>query len=58
MSSDSSLITFKAISNFTECLDEVFGKKQRSLKLYAHLLNKTRLSHTKPIKKHINWKFH
>ena len=53
MTSDSSLITFKAISNFTECLDEVFGKTQRSLKLYSHLLQKTTLSHVKPIQKHI-----
>ena len=50
---DSSLIIFKAIANFTNCLDEVFGEDQRSLKLYAHLINKTTIAHEKPILKHI-----
>jgi hypothetical protein len=50
---DASLITFKAIANFTNCLDEVFGEEQRSLKLYAHLINKTTIAHEKPILKHI-----
>lgn len=50
---DSSLIIFKAIANFTNCLDEVFGEEQRSLKLYAHLINKTTIAHEKPILKHI-----
>jgi hypothetical protein len=53
MSTDTSLITFKAISNFTNSLAEIFSNKQRSLKLYAHLINKTTLSHNKPIIKHI-----
>ena len=53
MTSDISLIKFKAISNFTECLSEVFGKDQRPLRLYSHLLKKTKLSHVKPIEKHI-----
>jgi hypothetical protein len=53
MLSDSALLTFKAISNFINCLNEVFGKDHRSLKLYAHLLNKTTLSNEKPIVKHI-----
>lgn len=53
MSSDNSLITFKAISNFTTCLGEVFGQDHRALKLYAHLINKTTISHEKPIQKHI-----
>ena len=47
------LIQFKAISNFTTCLGEVFGKKQKSLKLYAHLISRTTLAHEKPIAKHI-----
>tara|TARA_A100001011_G_C14320875_1_gene850559 strand:- start:1666 stop:2631 length:966 start_codon:yes stop_codon:yes gene_type:complete len=50
---DTSLITFRAISNFTLCLNEVFGKDNRSLKLYAHLISKTTIAHEKPILKHI-----
>lgn len=50
---DTSLVTFKAISNFTTSLAEVFPK-QRSLKLYAHLIGKTTLAHDKAIKKHID----
>jgi hypothetical protein len=50
---DTSLITFKTISNFTNDLGEVFSEKHRPLKLYAHLINKTTLSHEKPIEKHI-----
>ncbi len=50
---DTSLVTFKAISNFATSLEEVFGKDQRSLKLYVHLINKTTLSHEKAINKHI-----
>ena len=50
---DTSLITFKAISNFTNCLEEVFGTDHRFLKLYAHLINKTQIAHEKPILKHI-----
>lgn len=50
---DTSLITFKAISTFVNELAESFGDEHRPLKLYAHLLNKTTLSHTKAIKKHI-----
>lgn len=51
---DNSLITFKAISNFTSCLNEVFGSNNRALKLYAHLISKTTLAHDVPIQKHIN----
>ena len=50
---DTSLITFKAISNFTNCLEEVFGSDHRFLKLYTHLINKTQIAHEKPILKHI-----
>lgn len=53
MSTDTSLITFKAISNFINDLGEVFSDKHRPLKLYAHLLNKTTIAHDKPIQKHI-----
>lgn len=52
MSADTSLITFKAIADFTTCLGEVFT--QRSLKLYVHLITKTTLAHHEPIQKHIN----
>ena len=50
---DSSLITFKAISNFVLALGSEFGKRQRSLALYCRLIGKTTLSHEKPIFKHI-----
>lgn len=53
MTTDTSLITFKAICNFTNDLSEVFGENHRPLKLYAHLINKTTLSHEQAIKKHI-----
>jgi len=53
MSTDTSLITFKAISNFTNDLGEVFSEKHRPLKLYTHLINKTTIAHDKPIEKHI-----
>jgi hypothetical protein len=53
-SSDTSLLTFKAISNFVNELNELFGDKQRSLKLYARLINKTTIAHDKPISKHIS----
>ena len=53
MTSDNSLICFKAISNFTTELGNLFSTKQRSLKLYCRLINKTTLSHDKPIQKHI-----
>lgn len=54
MNSDTSLITFKAISNFTKDLGEMFSSNQHSLKLYCHLINKTTLTHDKAIKKHID----
>ena len=50
---DHNLITFNAISNFTKELNDNFGSKQRSLKLYCRLINKTTISHEKPIEKHI-----
>jgi hypothetical protein len=52
--SDTSLITFKAIANFTKDLGEVFASHQHSLRLYCHLINKTTISHEKAIKKHID----
>lgn len=53
MSTDNSLITFKAIANFTNDLASVFGETHRPLKLYAHLITKTTIAHDKPILKHI-----
>ena len=53
-STDNSLICFKAISNFTSELGELFSKQQRSLKLYSRLINKTTLVHDNSIKKHID----
>ena len=49
------LIAFKAISEFTKELGEIFTSKDKnhSLKLYEHLLNKTTLTHDKAIKKQI-----
>lgn len=51
---DTSLITFKAISNFITELSDVYGKKHKPLKLYHRLISKTTLSHDKAIKKHID----
>jgi len=53
MATDNSLIAFKAIANFTTCLDEVFGQTNKPLKLYAHLISKTTIAHDIPIQKHI-----
>jgi hypothetical protein len=53
MSTDNSLIIFKAISNFTNDLGDVFASKHRPLKLYAHLVSHTTLANEKPIQKHI-----
>ena len=54
MKTDTSLVCFKAISNFTTELEELFSKQQRSLKLYGRLINKTTIVHDKSIKKHID----
>ena len=53
MLSDSNLITFKAIINFVNDLNSLFGDRQHSLKLYHHLITKTTFAHDKPILKHI-----
>lgn len=52
--SDTSLITFKAISNFINELGDIFDDKQRTLKLYHHLISKTTLSHDRAIQNHIS----
>jgi hypothetical protein len=55
MSTDYNLIAFKAITTFSNELNENFGsnKQNHSLKLYDRLISKTALSHDKAIKKHI-----
>lgn len=51
---DTSLITFKAISNFVSELASEFGKKHKPLRLYQRLVSQTTLSHDKAIMKHID----
>lgn len=51
--SQSNLIVFQAISNFTKCLAEIYGSEQKSLALYERLINHTTLSHADAIEKHI-----
>lgn len=51
---DYNLLTYKAISSFTNDLSEIFGNENHELKLYQRLLNKTTLSHEKAISKHID----
>ena len=51
---DTSLVTFKAISNFTSALASTFGDSHRPLKLYCHLISKTKIAHEKPIQKHMS----
>lgn len=51
---NSSLIAFKAISNFTQDIGQLFSRKHRGLKLYCRLINKTTLSHENAIEKHID----
>jgi hypothetical protein len=50
---DMHLVSFKAISNFTTELGNLFSKQQRSLKLYCRLINKTTVNHDVSIQKHI-----
>ena len=54
MNTDKSLVKFKAISTFVNDIGTLFSKKQHSLKLYCHLINKTTLTHDKAIEKHID----
>ena len=51
---DTSILGFKAITTFTGELSKLFGEKQRSLRLYCHLISKTTFVHEKAITKHIN----
>ena len=50
---ETSLLAFKAITDFATDLHQVFGKDQKSLRLYCSLLEHTSLIHVEPIQKHI-----
>jgi hypothetical protein len=54
MLTDQEACVFNSIYNFVKELDILFTNEQHSLKLYNHLLSKTKLSHTDPIRKHIS----
>uniref|UniRef100_A0A6C0LWP4 Uncharacterized protein n=1 Tax=viral metagenome TaxID=1070528 RepID=A0A6C0LWP4_9ZZZZ len=54
MTTDTSLIAFKAITGFVTNLSEVFGDEHRNIMLYSHLLSKTTLSHEVAIQKHFD----
>lgn len=54
MASDATVLIFRSISNFVKDLNESFGNRQKSLLLYAALIEKTGLMHEEPIKKHIH----
>jgi hypothetical protein len=54
MDSNTSLICFKAISNFTTELGETFSRQHRPLKLYKRLINQTTLTHEQAIQNHID----
>lgn len=54
MNEETTLIAFKAITNFVKDLNDFFGKKNKSLQLYNRLLQHTNISHDKAISKHIS----
>ena len=54
MSTDNSLVAFKAISKFINDLSEFFGDSQKSLQLYSFLLSRTTLAHEVAILKHMD----
>ena len=53
MNEETLLIGFKAICNFINDLESVYGKKHKPLKLYKRLINHTQISHDQAIRKHI-----
>lgn len=53
MEAINNLVAFKAISNFVRDLSQVFAEKNHNLALYNRLLEKTTISHEKPIAKHV-----
>ena len=50
---DFNLICYKAICGFIQDLNEVFGTKIHQIALYTRLIEKTSITQTKPILKHI-----
>lgn len=50
---DSTVLIFKCICQFIKDVSDVFGKGQKSLLLYSHLIEKTGIIHEEPIRKHI-----
>lgn len=54
MNEETSLITFRAICNFVNDLESVYGKNQKPLRLYKRLINHTQISHDSAIRKHLN----
>jgi hypothetical protein len=53
MESEQKVLVFKYICNFIKDLNESFGEGQKSLRLYAHLVERTGIMHEEPIRKHI-----
>lgn len=53
MNEDTVLIGFKAICNFINDLESVYGNKHKPLRLYKRLVNHTQISHDNIIRKHI-----
>jgi hypothetical protein len=52
-STDSTVLIFKCICSFIKDLNDCFGNEQKSLLLYAHLVENTGIIHEEPIRKHI-----
>lgn len=52
-STDSTVLIFKCICQFIKDLNDCFGSDQKSLLLYAHLVENTGIIHEEPIRKHI-----
>lgn len=48
------LLIFNSITNFIKDLNECFGSNYKSLQLYNRLIQKTTVSHTEAIEKHIS----
>jgi hypothetical protein len=51
---ESNYKVFSHICDFVFDLSDLYGKKQYSLNLYKHLLDKTKITHKDAIRKHIN----
>lgn len=51
---DKNLLTFKAISSFVEELSKIFGQKHKPLLLYKRLIEKTGITLTNAIQKHVS----